>query len=267
MPIDWRAVIAIFECVALAGSWIWLRTQKLSYPGWRRKASVAALTCASLAVFLNLINTGIIRSLETASIANVLLGPVGRNVLTGLLAATITTACLSLILAIFGKGSPRVLASAWFCVLLFPNMSLLPGVAMGVYKERRDAAPMRYRLALLAGKGATNCGHVRPRTDPKPSSECVLRSFENHMPFYVLYDTQEIRIDSSFMDGLAGDQSGNLYDVEFSSRGWSSEVVSLGVQLFDGGRVLVESCQKPVTLKPSIYKGLTCIPRIMVTAQ
>jgi ankyrin repeat protein len=80
----------------------------------------------------------------------------------------------------------------------------------------------------------------------------------------VLYDTQEFRIDSHFIDALAGDKSGNLYDVEFSSMGWSTEGLSGRTQLLDGRHVFVEPCWKPITLRKSIYKGLTCIPRIMV---
>jgi hypothetical protein len=90
-----------------------------------------------------------------------------------------------------------------------------------------------------------------------------MQSFENRKPFYVVYDTQEMRIDSHFIDGLAGDSSGNLYDVEFSSRGWSREDLPNNSQLLDGGHIFVEPCSKPITLGKNMYKGLTCIPRIM----
>jgi hypothetical protein len=113
-----------------------------------------------------------------------------------------------------------------------------------------------------SGPGGSQLGRLRAGSDPRSSSECVLKSFENHQPFYALYDTQEIRIDSRFIDGLAGDSAGNLYDVEFSSTGWSTESRSGGTQLLDGGHVLVEPCLKPITLTRSIYAGLTCIPRI-----
>ncbi len=61
------------------------------------------------------------------------------------------------------------------------------------------------RLRKLAGRGATDCGRVGPQNDPSASSECVLKSFANHQPFYVVYDTQEFRVDSYFIDALAGD--------------------------------------------------------------
>jgi len=80
-----------------------------------------------------------------------------------------------------------------------------------------------------SGQGSNQLRLRKSSDEPKPSSECVLESFENRRPFYVLYDTQKIRIDSHFIDGLAGDNSGNLYDVEFSSMGWSTEALSGGL--------------------------------------
>jgi ankyrin repeat protein len=263
MAMDFRDGIAIVECAALAGSWIWLRAKKLSYSGWRRKASLAALGCVSLALFLDLINTTILRLIGIERVVHwVSFGRFG-SLSRGLFAAIGTMGCLSLVLGLLGKGSPRILALAWFCFLLIPNASVFPSIGSGLYSQWLDAAPIRNRLAALAGHGAINCGHVMPRTDPEPSSKCVFESFDNHRPFYVLYDTQEFRIDSHFIDALAGDKSGNFYDVEFSSMGWSTEGQSGRTQLLDGGHIFVEPCWKPITLRKSIYKGLTCIPRIM----
>lgn len=261
MAMDFRDGIAIAECAALAGSWIWLHAKKLSYSGWRRKASLAALGCVSLALLLDLINTTILLLIGVERVVHwVSFGRFG-SLSRGLFAVIGIMACLSLVLGLLGKGSPRILALTWFCFLLIPNASMLPLIGSGLYWS--DAALIRSRLAVLAGHGAINCGHVTPRTDPEPSSKCVFESFDNHRPFYVLYDTQEIMIDSHFVDALAGDKSGNLYDVEFDSMGWSTEGLSGRTQLLDGGHVFVEPCWKPITLRKSIYKGLTCIPRIM----
>jgi hypothetical protein len=265
VAMDIRDGIAILECVALAGSWIWLRAKKPSYSGWRRKASLAALGCVSLAVLLDLIHTGISRLVGIERTVDWLGFEQVWSLYWGLFVVILTLACLSLILGLLGEGSPRILAMGWICFLLIPNASILPLVGSALYGQWREAAPIRNRLAVLAGQGAINCGHVRPRTDPKPSSECVLKSFENHRAFYALYDTQEVSIDTRFIDGLAGDKSGNLYDVEFSSMGWSTQGMAGQGQLTDRGYILVESCPKPITLTPSIYKGMTCIPRIMAS--
>jgi hypothetical protein len=118
------------------------------------------------------------------------------------------------------------------------------------------------RLRKLAGRGAIDCGRVGPQTDPSASSECVLKSFANHQPFYVLYDIQEFRVDSYFIDALVGDKSGSIFDVEFSSRGWGREGLPAGAKLFDRRHIFVEPCLKPIALRKSVYKGLTCIPQI-----
>jgi len=136
---------------------------------------------------------------------------------------------------------------------------------MGLYDHWREAAPIRNRLKVLAGEGAINCGTVNLWTDPKASSDCVLKAYKTRKPFFALYDTQEVSIDSRFIDGLAGDNLGNLYDVEFSSMGWSTQRRIGEIQLTDGGYILVEPCPKPVTLTRSVYKGMTCIPRIMAS--
>jgi hypothetical protein len=263
MAMSFRDGIAILECVALAGSWIWLSHKQLSYSDWRRKASLTAFGCVSLAVLLDLINTGILRFVGIERV--VLWVGLERHgsLVWGLFAAIGTLGGLSLVLALLGRGSPKILAFAWLCFLLIPNASMFASSGLALYSQWREAAPIKNRLAVLAGRGAINCGHMRPRTDPRPSSECVLKSFENHRAFYVLYGTQEISIDSHFIDGLAGDSAGNLYDVEFSSMGWSPERLSGGTQLLDGGHVSVEPCLKPIALNQSIYKGLTCIQRIM----
>jgi len=171
-------------------------------------------------------------------------------------------ACLALILGLLGKGSPRILALTWLCFLLIPNASMLPPLVSTLY-QWRETASIGNRLKILAGPGAINCGRVKPWTDTRASSDCVLNSFENKTAFYVIYDTQEIRIDSRFIDGLASDSSGNLYNVEFSSMGWSAEGLSGETQLVDGTHIFIEPCPKPIALRESIYKGLTCVPRIM----
>jgi hypothetical protein len=139
----------------------------------------------------------------------------------------------------------------------------LAALAISRQPDVATATRMQHRVRTIAGSGATNCGYLKSRSDPKPTTDCVLNSFSNQKPFYVFYDTQEFEIDSHFIDGLAGDKSGNIYDVEFSSTGWGPEGLSGGIQLLDGGHTLVQPCSKPIILRKSIYEGLTCIPRIM----
>jgi hypothetical protein len=258
---DWIPLLSI---LALAASWIWLLSHHLSYSDWRRRASLAAFGCVSIALLLGAITSGFMH-LILAGVVSQRFGHMFLAILRPILWTALSVAFGAIILVLVGKGRPRILALAWLCVLWVPNVSLLPAMATGLYSQWREAAPIRNRLKVLAGGNAVNCGTLNPWTDPKPSSDCVLKSFENRKPFLALYDTQEVSIDSRFIDGLAGDNLGNLYDVEFSSMGWSAQVLTGQSQLTDGGYILVEPCPKPITLTRSIYKGMTCIPRIMAS--
>ena len=259
---DWISLLLV---VALAASWRWLLSQRLSYSDWRRKASLAAFGCASIALLLGVSASGFMR-LILAGVVSQRFGHMLAAVLRPILWIALSVACVATILLLVGKGRPRILALAWIGVLCVPPVSLLPAMATGLYSQWREAAPIRNRLKVLAGRDAVNCGTLNPWTDPKSSSDCVLKSFEKREPFFALYNTQEISIDSHFIDGLAGDSLGNLYDVEFSSSGWSIEGLTAQSQLTDGRHISVEPCPKPITLSPSIYKGMTCIPRIMASA-
>lgn len=258
---DW---ISLLSVVALAASWIWLLSQHLSYSDWRQRATLVAFGCVSIALLLGAITSGFMHLILAGWISQ-RFGHMFLAVLRPTLWIAVSVACGAIILVLVGKGRPRILALAWLCVLCIPNASPLSAMATGLYNQWREAAPIRNRLKVLAGGNAVNCGTLNPWTDPKSSSDCVLKSFENREPFFALYDTQEVSIDSRFIDGLAGDSLGNLYDVEFSSMGWSTQGRTGQSQLTDGGHILVEPCPKPIALTPSIYKGMTCIPRIMAS--
>src|SRR5258708_33541757 len=53
---DWIPLLSI---LALAASWIWLLSQHLSYSDWRRRASLAAFGCVSIALLLGAITSGL----------------------------------------------------------------------------------------------------------------------------------------------------------------------------------------------------------------
>ncbi len=251
---DW---ISIAAAPALAGSWIWFISKKHFYPGFRSKASLAAFVCVSIAVALLLFQLGFLQWLG--------LGGLVRNVdrlrtpYVMDLAAVGILSSAALLLALLGKGSPRLLALLWIGFLAFENGFLYSEF----YRLWREHAAIEKRLSILSGKGAIHCGQVRSWTDPQRTSECVVASFGSDRPFFALYDTHGIGIDTHEMDGLAGDRVGNLCSVEFSSVGWQTEGLPGGTQLVDGGHILVKPCLKPKTLRKSIYNGLTCLPRMM----
>ena len=121
---DFGDVVAIVEAVALAGSWMWLQSKKLSYPGWKRKAALAALGCASLAVGLDLVLTGIMHWTGVEH--------VGENLYLGFFAAILIFSFLSAILSLLGRGSPRILALVWSLVLILQGAVT---IAIGMSQE------------------------------------------------------------------------------------------------------------------------------------
>lgn len=123
---------------------------------------------------------------------------------------------------------------------------------------------LHIRARLLAGLLAENCGILKPGTSPNASNTCVLKAYTDQKPFFVVYDTQENRTDSTFIDAMAADKAGNLYDLEFISRRWYSQDLPAAAKMSDDHYVFIELCPVPVTINKSIYKGLTCSPRIML---
>lgn len=145
--------------------------------------------------------------------------------------------------------------------LLVAGVALAAAVA-AVYKfpELR----LHIRARMLAGLLAENCGVLKPGTSPNASNTCVLKAYTDQKPFFVVYDTQENRTDSTFIDAMAADKAGNLYDLEFISRRWYSQDLPAAAKISDDRYVFIELCPVPVTINKSIYKGLTCSPRIML---
>lgn len=144
---------------------------------------------------------------------------------------------------------------------------LIPGVALAAALAAVSKFPdlrLHIRARLLAGWGAENCGILKPGTNPNASNTCVLKAYTDQKPFFVVYDTQEKRTDSTFIDAMAADKAGNLYDLEFISRRWYSQDLPAAAKMSDDRYVFIELCPAPSAINKSIYKGLTCSPRIML---
>ena len=111
------------------------------------------------------------------------------------------------------------------------------------------------RLSLLAGFGAINCGRVGIWQDPNRASDCAIRSLADRQPFYVRFVL--LGIDSVVAVGLAGDDDGEVFAVEYDSEGWSSEISEQSV-LSDHNRIIIEPCPRPIALRKSLTGRLTC---------
>ena len=106
----------------IAGTWYWVSRQGNVYANWRNKASFVALVLASVAVavqFVLAIFTQF-RSLDALDTASLQGG--GNVVVAHLWLWSFFAAGLlsfaGLVLAILGKGSPRLPAGVWSCIVL-----------------------------------------------------------------------------------------------------------------------------------------------------
>lgn len=128
-------IITISEgalAVFMAGTWLWVLRQQVVYVGWRRTASLAGLALPTLALIVELVLAAVIlhyRSLDALD-ATTLRGGWsafgGRLWMWSFLATGLLSFC-GLVLAILGKGNPRVAAAVWSSVVLgsfFVNLVL-----------------------------------------------------------------------------------------------------------------------------------------------
>lgn len=117
---------------------------------------------------------------------------------------------------------------------------------------------MANRLATLAGPGAVNCGRVTRNQDPRGASDCALKAFANKNAFYVSYDEQGWEPGDSF--GFAGNSSGNLFFVEYSSWPWPVHAQPEGIDLTEDNHIRFGSCLKPPMLIKLPRGELSCVP-------
>lgn len=118
--------------VFMAGTWWWLLRQQVVYVGWRRTASLAGLALPSLALIVELmlaaviLHYGSVDALDAATRRGGWSALGGRLWMGSFLATGVLSFC-GLILAILGKGNPRVAAAVWSSVVLgsfFANLVL-----------------------------------------------------------------------------------------------------------------------------------------------
>jgi hypothetical protein len=104
------SIIAITETVLLAETWRRTLRKKRSWPGWREKASLWGLVCASLAVVLLLCLVLVLHFNENSNFAAMFF--VVENV------AGIPLGLAGIVLGILGSGSPKTASLIWSIVAL-----------------------------------------------------------------------------------------------------------------------------------------------------
>ena len=103
-------IIAISESVLLAGTWAWVLRVKRVSSGWRAKAAFAGFLCATISVVCDLVLTVVMHFRGDNPFAATLFVVA---VVAGLLLGT-----AGVVLGFLGKGTLKIPALVWSCVVL-----------------------------------------------------------------------------------------------------------------------------------------------------
>jgi hypothetical protein len=116
------------------------------------------------------------------------------------------------------------------------------------------------RLASLsaANEGRTiDCGRTNMSKPESGVTVCAKTAFEERKPFHALYSG--VSGFFRFAYGLAGDADGNVYEVEYDSRGLLNLGLGKKAQAFDGNQIRVTTCLKPTRLGTTQEGVLACV--------
>jgi hypothetical protein len=116
-------------------------------------------------------------------------------------------------------------------------------------------------LSASNGGNAVDCGSTSMNRPDGKVSICAKAAFQDRKPFYILYPGNTFGF-FSLAYGLAGDAVGNVYEVEYDSRGLLHLGLRKNSQVFDHNRTRVTTCVKPVRLGNSEEGLLGCITPI-----
>lgn len=122
-PFGVLVVPEIILCALMGATWWWVLRQPTVSVGWRHIASVAGLVLPTLTLFLELLlaaivaHYGSLHGLDDAAAHGGWSSVIGHLSLGLSFAAGLLPLC-GLVLAMIGKGSPRVLAAIWSCAAL-----------------------------------------------------------------------------------------------------------------------------------------------------
>jgi hypothetical protein len=112
-------------------------------------------------------------------------------------------------------------------------------------------------LSASNGGEPLNCGSTTTLRPEGKVSVCAKAAFQVRKPFYILY-SHELGT-TKFAYGLAGDAVGNIYEVEYDSRGLLYLGLEKKSRVSDDNRVRVTTCVKPIRLGSTQQGQLACI--------
>src|SRR5215471_2818728 len=112
-------------------------------------------------------------------------------------------------------------------------------------------------LSASNGGNPTDCGSTTLNRPDAKTTACAKAAFQDRKPFHILYYSAFGFFKAAY--GLAGDANGNVYEVEYDSRGLLNLDSGKRSQVYDGNRVRVTTCMKPVRLGNTQEGLLACI--------
>jgi hypothetical protein len=102
-------IIAISEGVLLAGTWAWVLRAKRAWSGWREKSALSGFLCATISVVCDMVLTVVMHFRGDNTFATLFI----VAVVAGLLLGT-----AGIVLGFLGKGTLKIPALVWSCVVL-----------------------------------------------------------------------------------------------------------------------------------------------------
>ena len=149
-----------------------------------------------------------------------------------------------------------VLASLTFAAVPGDKMSPLQDLTKSESVDRLIIE----RLETLSSSGSEHpidCGSTTMHKPDEEASRCAKAAFGDRKPFHLLYSRPGGFF--HFAYGLAGDAEGNIYEVQYDSRGLLNLSLGKKAQVFDGNRIRVTTCIKPTRLGSTVEGILSCV--------
>ncbi len=117
-------IIAISEGVLLAGTWAWVLRVKRASSGWREKSALAGFLCATISVVCDLVLTVVMHFRGN--------NPFAASLFVVALVAGLLLGTAGIVLGFLGKGTLKIPALVWSCVVLLSVAITVVGTMMAI---------------------------------------------------------------------------------------------------------------------------------------
>jgi hypothetical protein len=108
----------------------------------------------------------------------------------------------------------------------------------------------------IAGPAAKNCGHVLMHRNPSKATDCGMRAFKHHKPFFVIYD--QPCIDCVAASGMAWTSQGEPYSVSYDSMGFRFELQLPDYKMPEISGTKITRCSQPARVYINETGELDC---------